>query len=78
MPVGARLLIGGERARAGSLVLHGAMTQAPYPGGFYRYAVAVGATPFMVDDPRRLATGTAAGICLPAAALHLYPASGAL
>jgi hypothetical protein len=29
----------------------------------------------MVDDPRRLAPGTATGICLPAAALHLYPAS---
>jgi hypothetical protein len=28
----------------------------------------------MVDDPRRIATGTEAGICLPAAALHLYPA----
>jgi putative spermidine/putrescine transport system ATP-binding protein len=72
----ARLLTAGEAAPAASLVLHGAITQASYPGGFYRYAVAVGAARFMVDDPRRIETGTAAGICLPAAALHLYPTSG--
>jgi ABC-type Fe3+/spermidine/putrescine transport system ATPase subunit len=72
----ARLLTAGEAAPAASLVLHGAITQASYPGGFYRYAVAVGTAQFMVDDPRRIETGTAAGICLPAAALHLYPTSG--
>jgi putative spermidine/putrescine transport system ATP-binding protein len=71
----ARLLTSGEAAPAGSLVLDGAITQASYPGGFYRYAVAVGETQFMVDDPRRIETGTAAGICLPATALHLYPAT---
>jgi putative spermidine/putrescine transport system ATP-binding protein len=71
----ARLLTAGEAAPAGSLVLHGTITQASYPGGFYRYAVAVGETQFMVDDPRRIKTGTAAGICLPAVALHLYPAA---
>jgi putative spermidine/putrescine transport system ATP-binding protein len=71
----ACLLTAGETAPTASLVLHGAIRQASYPGGFYRYAVAVGETQFMVDDPRRLATGTETGICLPAAALHLYPAS---
>jgi ABC-type Fe3+/spermidine/putrescine transport system ATPase subunit len=71
----ARMLTAGEAAPAASLVLHGAIRQTSYPGGFYRYAVAVGEMQLMVDDPRRLATGTAAGICLPAAALHLYPAS---
>jgi hypothetical protein len=71
----ARLLTAGQPAPADSLVLHGAIAQASYPGGFYRYAVEVGAARFMVDDPRRIATGTAAGICLPAAALHLYPAA---
>jgi putative spermidine/putrescine transport system ATP-binding protein len=70
----ARLLTAGEAAPAASLVLHGAIRQASYPGGFYRYAVAIGDRQFMVDDPRRIATGTEAGLCLPAAALHLYPA----
>jgi ABC-type Fe3+/spermidine/putrescine transport system ATPase subunit len=70
----ARLLVEGARAPEDSLILHGAIRQASYPGGFYRYAVEVGEARFLVDDPRRLATGTAAAICLPAAALHLYPA----
>src|SRR6516225_4067215 len=56
------------------LVLHGQVTQASYPGGFYRYAVRVGPHQYLVDDPRRLAIGEAVGIALPAAALHLYPA----
>ena len=30
-----------------------------------------------VDDPRRLPAGAPVGICLPAAALHLYPAANA-
>jgi ABC-type phosphate/phosphonate transport system ATPase subunit len=29
---------------------------------------------FMVDDPRRIGAGEPVGVCLPAAALHLYPA----
>jgi len=67
----ARLLTGDERPE-GSLILRGRISQASYPGGFYRYAVEVGAQRFMVDDPRRIASGTAVGIGLPAAALHLY------
>jgi putative spermidine/putrescine transport system ATP-binding protein len=70
----ARLLSTGEAAPPGSLVLDSTIRQAAYPGGFYRYAVEVGEARFMVDDPRRLAPGTKAGICLPAVALHLYPA----
>jgi ABC-type Fe3+/spermidine/putrescine transport system ATPase subunit len=70
----ARLLTEGESAPPASLVLGGTIRQAAYPGGFYRYTVEVGDTQFMVDDPRRLAPGTEAGICLPAAALHLFPA----
>jgi ABC-type Fe3+/spermidine/putrescine transport system ATPase subunit len=69
----ARLVRAGE-APPDSLVLRGRISQVSYPGGFYRYAVEVGAQHFMVDDPRRLQTGEAVGICLPAAALHLYPA----
>jgi putative spermidine/putrescine transport system ATP-binding protein len=69
----ARLVRAGE-TQSDSLVLRGRISQSSYPGGFYRYAVEVGARRFMVDDPRRLATGEPVGICLPAAALHLYPA----
>jgi putative spermidine/putrescine transport system ATP-binding protein len=69
----ARLLTAEDRAPPASLVLDGTIRQAAYPGGFYRYAVEVGGAQFMVDDPRRLAPGTKVGVCLPAAALHLYP-----
>ena len=51
----------------------GRIAQASYPGGFWRYAVAVGAQQFLVDDERRLAVGEAVRIRLPAHALHLYP-----
>jgi len=69
----ARLLPAGDTP-PDSLVLRGRISQSSYPGGFYRYAVEVGAQRFMVDDARRLETGAPVGICLPAAALHLYPA----
>ena len=55
------------------LVLRGRIVQASYPGGFYRYAVAVGDNQFMVDDARRLAVGEAIGIGLPVSALHFFP-----
>ncbi|MHA1566567.1 MAG: ABC transporter ATP-binding protein [Alphaproteobacteria bacterium] len=68
----AARLISGDDAPPDSLVLRGRITQSSYPGGYYRYAVAVGAQQFMVDDPRSLAVGAAVGISLPATALHLY------
>jgi hypothetical protein len=55
------------------LMLRGRITQASYPGGFYRYAVAVGHNQFMVDDARRLAVGEAVGIGLPVFSLHFFP-----
>jgi ABC-type Fe3+/spermidine/putrescine transport system ATPase subunit len=55
------------------LTLRGHIVQASYPGGFYRYAVAVGESQFMVDDARRLAVGDAVGIGLPLSALHFFP-----
>ena len=42
----------------------------------YRYAVTVGGQEYFVDDERRFATNEPVGICLPAQALHLYPAGG--
>ena len=54
------------------LLLRGRITQASYPGGFYRYAVAVGQNQFMVDDTRRLAVGENVGIGLPVSSLHIF------
>jgi hypothetical protein len=72
----ARLVEAGERP-PDSLVLRGRIAQGSYPGGFWRYAVEVGGQRFMVDHGHRLAPGEAVGICLPAAALHVYPAPSA-
>jgi putative spermidine/putrescine transport system ATP-binding protein len=73
----AARLVEAAEAPADTLVLRGQIRQSSYPGGFWRYAVAVGERQFLVDDPRRLSTGAPVGICLPAAALHLYPAASA-
>ena len=54
------------------LMLRGRIVQASYPGGFYRYAVAVGQNQFMVDDERRLAVGEAVGVGLPVSSLHFF------
>jgi ABC-type Fe3+/spermidine/putrescine transport system ATPase subunit len=54
------------------LLLRGRIVQASYPGGFYRYAVAVGQNQFMVDDTRRLTVGEAVGIGLPVSSLHFF------
>jgi putative spermidine/putrescine transport system ATP-binding protein len=61
-----------EAAGADRLLLRGRIVQASYPGGFYRYAVAVGQNHFMVDDPRRLAVGENVGIGLPVSSLHIF------
>ena len=59
----------------GTLVLKGRIAQASYPGGHWRYGVAVGSQQFMVDDPRRLSVGDAVGIGLPLSSLHLFAGS---
>jgi putative spermidine/putrescine transport system ATP-binding protein len=56
-----------------SLTLWGRIAQAAYPGGFWRYAVAVGEQQFLVDDPRRFTVGEEVRIRLPADALYIYP-----
>jgi hypothetical protein len=53
-------------------MLRGRISQASYPGGFYRYAVAVGQNQFMVDDARRLPVGEAVSIGLPVSSLHIF------
>jgi ABC-type Fe3+/spermidine/putrescine transport system ATPase subunit len=67
----ARLQPEGEGV-ADALVLRGRIAQASYPGGVWRYAVAVGEDQFLVDDERRLEVGAATAIALPREALHLY------
>ena len=62
----------GRAAGAERLLLRGRIVQASYPGGFYRYAVAVGQNQFMVDDTRRLAVGENVGIGLPVSSLHIF------
>jgi putative spermidine/putrescine transport system ATP-binding protein len=70
----AARLVSRSEGRPDGLVLRGRIRQCSYPGGFYRYAVTVGGQEYFVDDERRFAAGEAVGICLPAGALHLYPA----
>jgi ABC-type Fe3+/spermidine/putrescine transport system ATPase subunit len=70
----AQLLSADEALPDNSLLLRGRIAQQTYPGGFYRYTVAVDDKRFMVDDARRLAVGSAVAISVPAALLHLYPA----
>ena len=61
-----------DAAASDRLLLRGRIVQASYPGGFYRYAVAVGQNQFMVDDPRRLPVGENVGIGLPVSSLHIF------
>jgi ABC-type Fe3+/spermidine/putrescine transport system ATPase subunit len=61
-----------DEAASDRLLLRGRIVQASYPGGFYRYAVAVGQNQFMVDDTRRLAVGENVGIGLPVSSLHIF------
>jgi ABC-type Fe3+/spermidine/putrescine transport system ATPase subunit len=67
----ARLCPAGQSS-SGALMLRGQIVQASYPGGVWRYEIAVGEDHFLVDDPRRLEVGTATAIALPSDALHLY------
>jgi len=57
---------------ADRLMLRGRISQASYPGGFYRYAVAVGQNQFMVDDAGRRPVGEAVSIGLPVSSLHIF------
>jgi ABC-type Fe3+/spermidine/putrescine transport system ATPase subunit len=57
----------------GEIALQGKVTQRSYPGGHYRYAVAVGDHEFMTRDARLFDVGTPVSLCLPVGALHLFP-----
>jgi ABC-type Fe3+/spermidine/putrescine transport system ATPase subunit len=68
-------LTAADAADAAALVLRGAIAQSSYPGGHYRYAVAVGERTFMVDSKRRLEPGETVGVRLPARSLYVYGAA---
>jgi ABC-type Fe3+/spermidine/putrescine transport system ATPase subunit len=63
------------RQAEGEITLQGKVTLRSYPGGHYRYAIAVGDRDYMVRDARLFEVGTPVGLCLPVAALHLFPAN---
>ncbi len=59
----------------GAIVLPGRIAQRAYPGGYYRYGVAIGDRHFTVMDERYLDLDTPVGLRLPLAALHLFPSA---
>jgi len=56
----------------GSIVLPGKITQRTYPGGHYRYVVAIADRHFTVTDSRYHELDRPVGLRLPLAALHLF------
>lgn len=69
----ARLIEPGRTPPA-TLVLAGVVEQAAYLGDLWRHTVRLGGNGLLVDHPGRMAPGTAVGVAVPAAALHLFPA----
>jgi ABC-type Fe3+/spermidine/putrescine transport system ATPase subunit len=57
----------------GAIVLKGRIAQRTYPGGHYRYAVAIGDRHFTVTDARYLELESPVGLRLPLESLHLFP-----
>jgi ABC-type Fe3+/spermidine/putrescine transport system ATPase subunit len=57
---------------SGEITFKGKIALRTYPGGHYRYSVAVGDREFTVKDARLIEIGTAVGLCLPLRALHLF------
>jgi ABC-type Fe3+/spermidine/putrescine transport system ATPase subunit len=72
----AATLVEPDGAGFEGLRLAGAVRQVSYPGGQYRYSVAVGEREYLVDDARRFAVGAQVEVRLPPHALHVFPADG--
>lgn len=60
---------------AAAITLPGTIRQRSYPGGTYRYAIALGSGALLVDHPNPLPEGAAVRVTLPAAALFAFPIS---
>jgi ABC-type Fe3+/spermidine/putrescine transport system ATPase subunit len=58
-----------------AIVLRGRIGQRSYPGGHYRYGVAIDGRHFTVMDSRYLDLDTPVGLRLPLEALHLFPSA---
>ena len=71
----ARLLPPGAAAPAAALTMPGEIVQASYPGGIWRYTVAVGERRFLIDDAAGHQVGVPTQIAIPADALHVFPAN---
>ncbi len=65
-------LVAPDAEVADSLVLPGRIVQRAYPGGEYRYRVAIADRHFTVTDARYLDVDTPIGLRLPLGALHLF------
>jgi ABC-type Fe3+/spermidine/putrescine transport system ATPase subunit len=59
----------------GSIVLRGHVVQRTYPGGEYRYRIAVADRHYTVTDDRCLDVDTPVGLRLPLGSLHLFPSA---
>jgi ABC-type Fe3+/spermidine/putrescine transport system ATPase subunit len=68
-------LVAPDAELADSIVLPGRIAQRTYPGGEYRYGVAIGDRHFTVTDDRCLELDTPVGLRLPLGALHLFPSA---
>jgi ABC-type Fe3+/spermidine/putrescine transport system ATPase subunit len=68
-----RLFAPGDPIPACTLSIPGAIAQASYPGGVWRYTVHSGARRFAIDAERRFSVGEPVCVVLPANALHLFP-----
>jgi ABC-type Fe3+/spermidine/putrescine transport system ATPase subunit len=68
----------GDTSSAGAdeIVLPGTITARAYPGGHYRYTIAVDGRQYSVKDTALHSVGSRIGICLPLRSLHLFPANG--
>jgi ABC-type Fe3+/spermidine/putrescine transport system ATPase subunit len=65
-------IVAPEAREDGAIILPGRITQRTYPGGEYRYRVAVAGRSYSVTDGRNLDVDTPIGLRLPLGALHLF------
>lgn len=68
----ARLLPADAPAPDATLMLPGEVVQASYPGGVWRYTVAIDDQRFLIDDVAGHQPGTRTQIAIPADALHVF------
>ncbi len=65
-------LVAPDASGENAIILHGRIAARAYPGGHYRYEVAIDGRHFTVMDARYLDVDTPVGLRLPLEALHLF------